>query len=139
MILRPLLLLLLLLVASPPHGGGVLARHHIFCWCESAQVPDLDACLTAHACAQYPQDRSKFFGVYGGDAAAAPVARMSPRRNKCYGTRAWPVIPHPFLGGDEFLVACHDAAAAMAAAGACDGVVRSDVQSRCSFGYKTYP
>ncbi|KAJ0305998.1 uncharacterized protein N0V96_001279 [Colletotrichum fioriniae] len=106
-------------------------RHH-FCWCGSDQVPRSDPCLTQAACAKYPQD--KFFGVKGGDPSAPTISKWSEKKAKCYSTRAWPVIPHPFLGGNEFEDACFAAAADQAVVDAC-GISpgsRTGVKSYCS-------
>ncbi|KAF4828238.1 ATP-dependent DNA helicase pfh1 [Colletotrichum tropicale] len=88
---------------------GTLADRHHFCWCNSEQVPDHDLCLTQAACNYYPQD--KFFGVHYGDPNAPTISKMNFKKQECYGTRAWPIIPHPFLGGNEFEDACYAAAA----------------------------
>ncbi|KAF4852415.1 ATP-dependent DNA helicase pfh1 [Colletotrichum siamense] len=104
---------------------GTLADRHHFCWCNSEQVPDHDLCLTQAACNYYPQD--KFFGVHYGDPNAPTISKMNFKKQECYGTRAWPIIPHPFLGGNEFEDACYAAAADPAVVNAGKGpVMRPD-------------
>ncbi|KAK2774926.1 hypothetical protein CKAH01_12979 [Colletotrichum kahawae] len=114
---------------------GTLADRHHFCWCSSEQEPDHDTCLTQAACNKYPQD--KFFGVYYGDPNAPTISKMNFKRQECYGTRAWPIIPHPFLGGNEFQDACWAAAGDPAVIDAC-GIspgARTRVKSHCSHGF----
>lgn len=114
---------------------GTLADRHHFCWCNSEQVPDHDLCLTQAACNYYPQD--KFFGVHYGDPNAPTISKMNFKKQECYGTRAWPIIPHPFLGGNEFDDACYAAAADPAVVNAC-GIspgTRTKIKSRCSYGF----
>ncbi|KAL0936863.1 uncharacterized protein CTRU02_209079 [Colletotrichum truncatum] len=111
---------------------GVLADRHHFCWCESHQVGDHDTCLTQAACSKYPQDR--FFGVQGGDSSASTITKMSWKRQECYSTRAWPIIPHPFLGGKEFKSACVAAATDESVVNACGFMPgeRTGIRSVCS-------
>ncbi|WQF84420.1 hypothetical protein CDEST_09434 [Colletotrichum destructivum] len=113
----------------------VLGDRHRFCWCGSHQSRELDPCLTAAACEKYPQD--KFFGVQGGDPEAPTISKMNHKLGKCYGTRAWPVIPRPFLGGNEFEDACFAAAADTAAMEACELFpgYRTGIKSYCSEGF----
>ncbi|KAK2007065.1 hypothetical protein LZ32DRAFT_622473 [Colletotrichum eremochloae] len=98
--------------------SAVANRHH-FCWCASDQAEDHDLCLTEAACARYPQD--KFFRVHYelGDPNAKAVSRMNFKREECYGTREWPVIPKPYLGGNEFEDSCYAAAKDPAVVNAC--------------------
>ncbi|WDK19621.1 hypothetical protein CGRA01v4_10908 [Colletotrichum graminicola] len=107
-----LYLLLFTALAVPALGN----THH-FCWCESAEVPDLDICLTQAACNLYPKD--KFFNVKGGDPNAHAMTKMNYKLQKCYSTRAWPIIPHPYLGGNEFEDACYAAAGDQSVVDAC--------------------
>ncbi|KAK1585857.1 uncharacterized protein LY79DRAFT_257857 [Colletotrichum navitas] len=117
--------------------GAVANRHH-FCWCESDQVADHDLCLTQAACAKYPQD--KFFGVHYdyGDPSAKAISKMNFKRQECYGTREWPVIAKPYLGGNEFEDSCNAAASDAAVINACGTSpgVRTGVKSKCSLGFQ---
>ncbi|KAK2044819.1 hypothetical protein LZ31DRAFT_541544 [Colletotrichum somersetense] len=121
---------LLLLAAS---ALPALGDTHHFCWCESAEAKGVDICLTQAACDRYP--REKFFNVQGGDPNAPAITKMNPKLQKCYSTRAWPIIPHPYLGGDEFEEACFAAARDPRVINACvlsQGGARSHVKSRCT-------
>ncbi|TDZ40681.1 hypothetical protein CTRI78_v010215 [Colletotrichum trifolii] len=111
---------------------GVLADRHHFCWCNSDQYPDHDLCLTQAACNKY--DQSKFFGVYYGDANAKTMTKMNNKKKECYSTREWPIIPRPFIGGNEFEDACNAAAADIAVVAGCGNQPRTGIKSRCSSG-----
>ncbi|KAK2006623.1 hypothetical protein LZ32DRAFT_663481 [Colletotrichum eremochloae] len=108
------------------------ADTHHFCWCGSDQAPENDICLTQAACDRYPKD--KFFNVKDGDPNAPAITKMNNKLQRCYSTRAWPIIPHPYLGGDEFEEACYAAAKDQSVVDACatSPGTRTGVKSYCT-------
>ncbi|KAK2002955.1 hypothetical protein LX36DRAFT_651590, partial [Colletotrichum falcatum] len=105
---------------------------HQFCWCGSHEVPGNDICLTQAACDRYPKD--KFFNVEGGDPNAPAMTKMNRKLQRCYSTRTWPIIPHPYLGGNEFEDACYAAASDQSVVDACaiSPGSRTHVKSYCT-------